>query len=73
MPTVIEKSKATNKLEAIQTYLDREEAKRAVLARVDSSIDHYETTGLHATLEEMRDWSKSMRLDRNTQLPACHK
>jgi predicted transcriptional regulator len=100
MPTVHEKSKASNvtiKLdatdrsrlkslavskkrtphylmkEAIQAYLDKEEAERAVLARVDYSIDHYETTGLHVTLDEMRTWSKALRLDPNAHLPTCHK
>lgn len=58
--------------EAIQAYLDKAEAERAVLDRVDAGINHYEATGLHITLDEMRTWAKSIRLDRNTQLPACH-
>jgi predicted transcriptional regulator len=58
--------------EAIQAYLEKEEAEQAVLSRVDSSMSHYESTGLHVTLDEMKDWAKSLRLDRNTPLPACH-
>ena len=42
--------------EAIQRYLDEEEIKQRQIALAQKSINHYEATGLHVSLSEMKAW-----------------
>ena len=58
--------------EAIQRYLDEEEAEQQQIAAAGESLDHYKKTGLHVTLDEMKTWLKAKTLDRNTPMPICH-
>ncbi|NCS65880.1 MAG: CopG family transcriptional regulator [Hydrogenophilales bacterium CG03_land_8_20_14_0_80_62_28] len=58
--------------EAIERYLKTEEAQQAILESIDNSATHFEATGLHLTLDEVRAWAKEVKVDRNAQLPACH-
>lgn len=58
--------------EAIERYLKTEEAQQAILQSVDDSVAHYEATGLHVTLGEFKTWTQEVKLNRSTQLPACH-
>jgi hypothetical protein len=71
--------------EVLQDYVDwqiqqraksnnvQETLPQAVLDRVDSGIEDYEKTGLHVSFDEVRDWAKSVRLNRDAPLPVCHK
>ena len=34
---------------------------------------HYQATGLHTTLAEMKSWAKSLKDNPDTTAPACHK
>jgi predicted transcriptional regulator len=58
--------------EAIERYIDAEEAEQAALKIVDNSVSHYEMTGLHITLDEVKTWAKEVKTNRNALLPACH-
>ena len=58
--------------EAIERYMDAEEAEQAALKIVDNSVSHYEMTGLHITLDEVKTWAKEVKTNRNVLLPACH-
>lgn len=58
--------------EAIERYIDVEEAQQTILKSVDESIVHYEATGVHITLNEVKTWAKELKINRNAQLPACH-
>ena len=58
--------------EAIERYLIAEEAQQAVLQSVDDSVAHFESTGLHITLDDFKTWAKEVKANRNAQLPACH-
>ena len=58
--------------EAIALYLEREENEQAVLSIVDNSAHHYEATGLHITMAEMRLWKDAVKADRTVKLPTCH-
>ena len=58
--------------EAIERYLIAEEAQQAVLQSVDDAVAHFESTGLHITLNELKTWAKDVKENRNAQLPACH-
>ena len=58
--------------EAIERYLKAEEAQQAALQSVDDSVAHFEATGLHITLNELKSWAKDVKKSRDAQLPACH-
>jgi predicted transcriptional regulator len=58
--------------EAIERYLVIEEAQQTILKSVDDSIAHYEATGLHITLDEVKTWAREIKVNPNAQLPACH-
>ena len=58
--------------EAIDRYLEAEEAQQVALNSVDESVAHFEATGLHVTLNELKTWAKDVKANRNAQLPACH-
>jgi len=58
--------------EAIDRYLTVEEAQLALLKSLDASIDHFETTGLHVSLDEIKTWATEVKSKRDTQLPTCH-
>ncbi len=58
--------------EAIQLYLAKEEIDQAMLKIVDDSAAHYETTGLHITLGDMKTWKEALKKDRAAQLTQCH-
>ena len=58
--------------EAIERYIDAEEAEQAALKIVDNSVSHYEMTGIHITLDEVKTWAKEVKTNRNALLPACH-
>jgi predicted transcriptional regulator len=59
--------------EAIARYIEDEEAEQAAIAAAVASLDHYQKTGLHTTLGEVKDWAKAVRKDRRAKIPACHK
>lgn len=58
--------------EAIERYLKVEEAQQAILQSVDGSIAHFEVTGLHITLDDVRTWSRELATNPQAKLPACH-
>jgi len=58
--------------EAIERYLNVEEAQHAILQSVDDSIAHFEATGLHVTHDEVKAWAKERKANRMAQLPECH-
>lgn len=72
-PEVLQKYIAWQLAQHAQSNSSHEAIPETVLDRVDTSIEHYERTGLHVSFDEMQDWAKSVRLHRDTQLPACHK
>jgi hypothetical protein len=84
MAATLKKSKAPNVLvklgsthrnrltEATDCYIDSEKAGQAILKKVDESISHYEATGLHITLDEVKIWAKEVQINRDALLPAGH-
>lgn len=58
--------------EAIQKFLDEEEAEQRFIAAGEASLKHYQKTGLHITLDELRSWAKDVKKDPNTPMPECH-
>ena len=58
--------------EAIQMYLAREEAEQAEIQRAVRSLEHYNETGLHVTLDEFSAWVKAIAVNPKTLMPTCH-
>lgn len=58
--------------EAIELYLESEEAEQQAIQEAAASLEHYERTGLHITFDEVKQWAKNLKTNRNAQLPACH-
>ena len=48
--------------EAIERYIQSEEAEQVALKIVDSSISHYEVTRLHVTVDEVKTGQKKPKL-----------
>jgi predicted transcriptional regulator len=59
--------------EAIARYIEDEEAEQAAIAAAVASLEHYQKTGLHTTMDEVKNWAKAVRKDRSAKMPACHK
>jgi hypothetical protein len=36
------------------------------------SLNHYETTGLLVTLDELKEWVKAIAVNPKTPMPKCH-
>ena len=58
--------------EAIHRYILDEEAEQMAVNIATASIEHYKKTGLHVTLDEVKAWAKSVKTNRNAQMPPCH-
>lgn len=59
--------------EAIQQYLDREEARESFKQEALASWAEYQETGLHVTGEEMDRWLASWGTESETAPPEPHK
>jgi predicted transcriptional regulator len=58
--------------ESIARYTEDKEAEQAVITAAAASLDHYQQTGLHSTLDELKDWAKAVRIDHSVKMPGCH-
>ena len=59
--------------EAIQVYLEKEESHARFVAAAKDSLGQYEKTGKHISLDELRAWTKALKKNPKTPMPACHK
>ena len=59
--------------EAIQVYLATEESNARFVAAAQDSLGQYEKTGKHISLDELRAWTKALKKNPKTPMPACHK
>ena len=58
--------------EAIQQYLKHAEVEQNFISAGESSWQDHESTGLHITLGEAKDWANKLKTDREATLPTCH-
>jgi predicted transcriptional regulator len=58
--------------EAIQQYLEREEARESFKQEALASWREYQETGLHLTGEEVDRWLATWGTDEESEAPACH-
>ena len=49
-----------------------EEERRAWYQEALDSLEHYERTGLHITLEELEEWVERLETDPHAPMPECH-
>jgi predicted transcriptional regulator len=59
-------------LEAIQQYVDREEARESFRQEALASWAAYRETGRHLTGEEVRTWLDTWGTDDEKPAPECH-
>mgnify|MGYP006433796595 FL=1 len=60
-------------LEAIQQYVEREEACESFKQEALASWAVYKETGRHLTGREVRDWLNTWGTDNESTVPECHK
>ena len=60
-------------LEAIQQYVDREEARESFKQEALASWESYKETGRHLTGQEVRTWLSTWGTDDEKAMPECHK
>ncbi len=58
--------------EAIQQYVEREEAREDYRQAALASWEHYQQTGLHVTLDEADAWLESLGTADEKDVPECH-
>ena len=58
--------------EAIQQYVEREEARESFRQEALASWADYQQTGQHLTGDETRDWLRGWGGEAGTEAPACH-
>lgn len=59
--------------EAISQYVEREEKREAFRQDALTAWEEFQTTGLHATAEEVDKWLESWGTDNELPAPECHK
>jgi predicted transcriptional regulator len=58
--------------EAIQQYVEREEARESFKQEAVASWTAYQETGRHLTGQEVRAWLSTWGTDAEAELPECH-
>jgi predicted transcriptional regulator len=58
--------------EAIETYLQKEEAQQATLKMIDEGNAHFEATGLHVTSQDIRAWLDAAISNPDAPRPISH-
>lgn len=60
-------------LEAIQQYVEREEARESFKQEAQASWVAYQETGRHLTGQEVRTWLNTWGTNDERPVPECHK
>jgi predicted transcriptional regulator len=58
--------------EAVEQYVGREEQRERLRQDALAAWNHYQTTGLHATIEEADAWLAKLELGEDAEAPECH-
>ena len=59
-------------LQAIESYVDREEKREALRQEARAAHENFMLTGLHLTGEEVRAWIEQIRQGKKAPMPKCH-
>jgi predicted transcriptional regulator len=60
-------------VKALGEYIEREEARLDFKRETNAAWEHYQTTGLHVTLQEVGNWMDTLFTDNELPPPVCHK
>ena len=58
--------------EAIGHYVSRSERREIAWQAADEAWEHYSTTGLHVTAEEVDAWLAKLEAGEDAEPPECH-
>lgn len=59
-------------IQAIESYVDREEKREAWRQEGIAAWEEYQRTGLHLTGDEVRGWINQIRQGKKMPVPKCH-
>lgn len=59
-------------LQAIETFIDREEKREALRQEAKAAHEHYAQTGLHLTNAEVIGWMDKIIQGEKVPMPKCH-
>jgi predicted transcriptional regulator len=59
-------------LEAVDNYMEQEQARLEYEAQAVRSYENFQATGLHMTLDELESWAKNLNSKNPQSLPLCH-
>jgi predicted transcriptional regulator len=59
--------------QAIQEFIEREKRRQQFYEEALQASEHYKSTGLHTTHNEMKLWAESLGTDHERPSPVCHK
>ncbi|MFW8601413.1 CopG family ribbon-helix-helix protein [Desulfobacterota bacterium M19] len=59
-------------LEAVESFMEREEKQEALRQDAIRVWKEYEMTGLHVTHEEADNWMQKLEKGQNAETPECH-
>jgi predicted transcriptional regulator len=58
--------------EAVEQYVGREEMREQLRQDALAAWSHFQTTGLHATAEEVDSWLAKLEAGEDAEAPECH-
>jgi len=58
--------------EAVERYIEQEEAIENLKEEARRSWNSFQETGLHLTLDETRTWLNTWGTDKTMEMPKCH-
>ena len=59
--------------QAVKEFIDRKQAKADFYETAKMAGEHYRTTGLHTTHDELKAWANSLGSKHELKPPTCHK
>lgn len=59
-------------IQALETYIEREEKREALRIEARAAHDEYMRTGLHLTNAEVKLWLTELAKGNDVEPPACH-
>lgn len=58
--------------EVMRDYIQKEKERVAFYDRGVAALEHYDQTGLHTTMDEMKAWLDARKISQSSPLPKCH-
>lgn len=59
-------------VEAVESYIEKAEAREAYIQEARASHEHYVETGLHLTNEEVMEWLQKIASGKQAEFPKSH-